>query len=383
MSTAFDLAEWQRFCAGDVRAAARETDASAKVSERVWRGVCERGFLRLFHQLPEPDAPPAMDALATACASTFWRATISSALCGRMIAEMGSPALQARWISGLATGESLGAFAATERGSGSDPASYMTRLHRRGSRWELTGEKTRISNAPDAHVVAVLCPACDENGRDLGLALAVVDLCSAGITRTRHDSLGLRGMGWGALAFERVRLDDESVVLDATMARTLKTVEWGQAIQSVCAIGLARAALHEAESFVSERVSFGRPLSQNGVVREHLDTARREIDAAALLVRDVTEGKARATVVGERMLVAKIFSTEAAVRACQAALRVAGGWGYSTALELERLLRDAYGNIPAGLPNDRLRDLLVTSRLGVDPWKRWSRDGGVVGTSRE
>jgi alkylation response protein AidB-like acyl-CoA dehydrogenase len=66
---------------------------------------------------------------------------------------------------------------------------------------------------------------------------------------------------------------------------------------------------------------------------------------------------------------AKIFASEAGVRACQTALGLCGGWGYSTELPVERMLRDAHGNVPAGLPNERLRDLLVCPQLGIDPWR--------------
>lgn len=369
MSSRFDLDEWRRFCAEEVRPAAREADLAGQVGASVWSGIRERGYLELFHRLPAPELPDAMNALAEACASTYWQATISSALCGRMFAELGEPALRERWIPGLASGAFLGCFAATERGSGSDPASYSTRLDRRPGGWELSGEKTRVSNAPEAAVGAVLCNAFDARGESLGLALAAVDLRSSKVARTRYGSLGLRAMGWGGLAFSSVPLGEDDVILGATMARTLRVVEWGQVIQAVCALGLARAALTAAESFVSRRPSFGRPLGEHELVRHHLDGARDEVAAAALLVRDVAAEKARGQVVGERVLIAKIFTTETAVRACQAAMRVCGGWGYSTELDVERLLRDAYGNIPAGLPNDRLRELLVAVRLGVDPWR--------------
>jgi alkylation response protein AidB-like acyl-CoA dehydrogenase len=154
------------------------------------------------------------------------------------------------------------------------------------------------------------------------------------------------------------------------MAAALQVVEWGQVIQALCGIGAGEAALSEARRFVEGRQSFGRPLADNEVVQHHLDEAELELYAATLLARRAVAAKARGEVAGADIVMAKIFGTEAGVRACHAALTVCGGWGYSTEMPVERFLRDAYGNIPAGLPNDRLRELLVASRVGADPWRR-------------
>ena len=364
----FDLQEWERFCRSEVRLAARATDEKERASEAIWNGLCERGYFQLFHVPSSPVLYPAMAALAEACGSTFWKATLSTALVGRMIATFGGAAVQTRWLEGVVSGRQVGCFAATERGSGSDPASYATRLRRRGAGWILTGEKDRIANAPDAAVAAVLCPALDEAGGALGLALAIIDLLDSRVERVRHRTLGLRGLALGRLRFDDTEVDDSAVTLGTTMAKILTVVEWGQAVQVLSAIGLGRAALTEAEAFVRERVSFGRPLASNAAVRRQLDDAHFDLDSAAALARSAIAKKAAGEIAGERMALAKVFCTEVGLAACQTALRLCGAWGYTTELEVERLVRDAHGNIPAGLPNDRLRELLIAPRVGVDPW---------------
>jgi len=364
----FDLVEWERFCGAVVRPAARAADEQQCVGDAVWNGLRERGYLQLFHPPSSELIYPAMAALAGACGATFWKATLSAALAAQMIATLGGAAAQTRWLSGIASGRQLGAFAATEAGSGSDPSSYAARLRRVGARWLLSGEKDRIANAGDAQVAAVLCQAENEGGEPLGLALAFVDLDDARITRTRRRTLGLRGMTFGRLAFDGVALDDSDVTLGVTMPRILTIVEWGQVVQILCAVGLGRAALAEAEAFLSERRSFGRPLAAHPWVRAQLDAAGLDLDAAESIARRAVAAKIAGQVAGEQIVIAKIFCTEAGLSACQIALRVCGGWGYTSELAVERLLRDAHGNVPAGLPNDRLRDLLVAARVGVDPW---------------
>ena len=361
----FDLTDWQRYCHTVIRPAARATDAAEEVSEAVWAGLCERGYLRLFHAPSSPLIWPAMMALAEACGATFWRATLSTALAGQMIAAFGRAAVRSRWLAGLADGSQLGAFAASERGSGSDPASYTARLRRRGGGWILSGAKDRITGATDAAVAAVLCPAEDEAGTPLGLALAFVDLADPRATRTRRRTLGLRGMSFGQLAFADVALDDTEVTPGTTMPRILTVVEWGQVVQALCGLGLGRAALTEAERFLADRRSFGRPLAEHAAVRAQLDDARHTLDAGDAIARRALAAKAGGGVAGESIVIAKIFCSEAGLAACQTALRLCGGWGYTTELEVERLVRDAHGNIPAGLPNDRLRELLIAPRVGI------------------
>lgn len=367
MPNNFDMAAWTNFCAREIAARASETDRHARISREIWRGVGEHGYLQLFHKPHDGDLYGAMLALARACAATFWTATISSALCGRMLRELARGA--DGWIEGLASGAKLGCFAATESGSGSDPASYRSSLRRVEGGWELSGEKTRVANAPDADVAAVLSPAFEHDGTPLGLALAIVDLSAPGVARTRLRALGLRGMSWGSLAFDAVRLAASAVELNTTMPRTLTVVEWGQVIQIMSAIGAAEAGLEAARAFVSTRVSFGHALAENEAVRVRLGGAKLEIDAASLLAREVVAKKARGEIAGAPLIMAKIFATEAGVRACQTALGVCGGWGYSSELAVERLLRDALGNVPAGLPNERLRELVACQKLELDPWQ--------------
>lgn len=376
MVKAFDLQSWINFCQITVSAQARHADTNKKVIPDIWNEIADHGFLRIFHEDDSGKLPvngntlyQAMEALAEACASTFWTATISSALCGRMITELCDSELRDKWVPALMKGSVLGCFAATERGSGSDPSSYKTAIRRQENKWILTGEKTRVTNAPNADVAVVLSNVIGENGEKTGLALVVLDLQQHRVTRVRHDSLGLRGMTWGTLQFDSLQIEDEAVITGITMAKTLQTVEWGQVIQTLSAIGLARAALKGAEAFMSKRPSFGKNLSEFDWIKYQLKKAHNEIEGVRIYARKAIAAKSRGELGGERVVISKILSTEASVRACEIAMKCGGGWGYSTELELERYLRDAYGNIPAGLPNDRLRELLICPKVGVDPWK--------------
>jgi alkylation response protein AidB-like acyl-CoA dehydrogenase len=366
--------EFSRICQERIAARARAADRTASVPRDSWRDLVDGGYLRLFHARrwggSEADGLTqalAMESLAQACAGTFWAASISTVLCGKLLHDVAGPAAQARWLPAIVAGDSLGCFAATERGAGSDPASYHTTVRRHGRGYRLSGVKTRISNACTADVAVVL--ARREAADSPALCYAVVDLRRPGISRCELPTSGLRAMSWGTIEFADVELDEECVVLDASIERTLRSVEWGQLIQTMSAVGLAGAAIDLCREFVRQRCAFGRPIAHLQVVHARLADMQAELDAARLLAFEVARRKAEGQAVGEDVMMAKIYATEMAVRVSELALRNLGGSGHDSDLAVERLHRDSLANVPAGLPNDRLRELLVCPQVGVDPWR--------------
>jgi alkylation response protein AidB-like acyl-CoA dehydrogenase len=359
-------------CRG-IAARARETDEHAAIPAQNWRDLTDAGYLGLFHPRrwggSEADGQClalAMEQLARACASTFWTATISTLLCGRMLADLCSPAHCDRWLRPIVAGEAIGCFAATEHGAGSDPSSYRTTLHRGPDGYRLHGEKSRISNAGVADVAIVLARLDEPTGAKL--CYVVVDLRLPGVHRSELGKLGLRGMSWGTLSFDDVVIAPRDVIVDASVELTLRSVEWGQLLQAFCALGLAEAALEACREHAAGRHAYGRPIAHLPVVYERIAALRAELDGARLLALEAAWLKGANQPARELVMMAKIHTTELAVRIADAAMRTLGGWGYTKQHVAERLLRDSYANVPAGLPNDRLRELLVCPLLGIDPW---------------
>lgn len=368
---AFEL-RFANACSG-IAARARETDERAAIPAQNWRDLADAGYLGLFHARhhggSEADGRHlaiAMDQLARACASTFWAATISTLLCGRMLADLCSPTHQDRWLRPIVTGEAIGCFAASEHGAGSDPSSYRTTLQRGPNGYRLHGEKSRISNAGVADVALVLARLDEPTSSKL--CYVVVDLQSPNVHRSEIAKLGLRGMSWGTLAFDDVAIDPADVIVDASVELTMRSVEWGQLLQVWCALGLAESALEACCDHAAGRHAFGRAIAHLPVVYERIAALRAELDGARLLALEATVRKQENRPARELVMMAKIHATELAVRIADAAMRTLGGWGYAKQHVVERLLRDSYANVPAGLPTDRLRELLVCPQLGIDPW---------------
>ncbi len=355
----------QRFasaCEG-IAARAGQADHTGELPRANWQDLVDAGYFELVHGSRDGIAIAlAMDQLARACASTFWVATISASLFGKLLSEVGTSEQRERWLAPIVAGRAIGCFAATEHGAGCDPGSYQTTLRREGDGFRLVGEKSRISNATVADVAIVLARL------DGALCYVVVDLVQPGVRRTELAKLGLQAMSWGTLSFDDVAIASQDVIVDASIDATLRVVEWGQLLQTWCAIGLAEAAFEASRDHALGRCAFGRPIAHLGVVHDRLANMRIELDGARLLALEATWLRAANRPARELVMMAKIHATELAVRITDDALRIFGGWGFARDCVVERLHRDSLANVPAGLPNDRLRELLICPMLGIDPW---------------
>lgn len=361
------------FCHETIAPRARDVDRRNAVPTTHWGDLAQAGYLRLFHPTAWGGTGAdgisqglAMESLAKACAGTFWATSISTVLCGKLLHDLGTPAHHWDWLRPIVAGQKIGCFAASENGAGSDPNSYQTMLRESKGMYRLVGEKSRVSNACTADVAFVLARNATATGP--GLCYVVIDLHQRGIERHETPKLGLCGMSWGTIEFHDVVVPREDVIFNANIDKTLRSVEWGQLIQTWCSIGLAQAALEACIDYVSKRNAFGRPIAHLEIVHSRLADMQVEIDAARLFALDVTRAKVQGRVVRDEVMMVKVYATEMAVRVADAAMRTFGGWGFSKEHIVERIYRDSLANVPAGLPTDRLREFIACSSLGVDPW---------------
>lgn len=372
-------ADFEDLCRRRIAPRARETDRAGALPAENWRELVAAGYPRLFHApaLGGTGADGitlaiAMEALARACASTFWSVTISAAVCGKVLSDLCRPHHHDHWLRPILAGQRIGCFAGTESGAGSDPpGSYHTALIRSDRGLRLHGEKTCISNAGIADVAVVLARTDAATGASgpSGWCFVVVDLHAAGVHRSELEKLGLAGMSLGTLRFEDVAISEEDAIFEADMESNLRAVEWGQLLQTFCAIGLADAALAAALEHARARPAFGRPIAHLPAVHGRLADVHAELEAARLLAYEAAWHKGQGRAGRDLVVMAKIYAAEMSVRAADVAMRTFGGRGYTRDHDVERLYRDSLANVPAGLTTDRLRELLVCPALGVDPWQ--------------
>ncbi|MFI1616556.1 acyl-CoA dehydrogenase family protein [Streptomyces lydicus] len=269
--------------------------------------------------------------------------SVSLGLVAKTIATWGDEDQKRHWLPRLTSGEALGCFGLTEPGTGSDAASLATRAVRDGDGFVIDGAKMFITNGTWADVVLLFARTGDAPGHH-GISAFLVPADSPGLARREiHGKLGLRGQATAELVFDGVRVPASAMLGPEGKGFSVAMSALAKGRMSVAAgcVGIAQAALEAALGYAGEREQFGGPLARHQLVQELLSDIAVDVDAARLLtwrVADLIErGEPFATAASQ----AKLFASEAAVRAANNALQVFGGYGYIDEYPVGKLLRDA------------------------------------------
>jgi alkylation response protein AidB-like acyl-CoA dehydrogenase len=355
-----------RFSRG-IAARAETADAIGAVPRANWQDIAESGYLRVFHPteigglgVDGATQAMAMEALARACPSTFWSATMSALVCAKLIYTYGNLADHRRLLDPLLSGVRLACFPVVELTSGSDAGTYTTTVRRDGAGYVIEGEKARITNATNADLGVVLARLV---GHETGWCYAFVDLRQPGVHTYPMPHMGLRAMSWGGLVFDQVRVDPRDVV-PIPLEKFPEGMAWGWLFISIAAVAIAESALASSVEHARRQIAFGRPLAHMEGVQAALAEMRTEIDAARLLAYRVAWHRTEGRLVQDLVGMLKPYATEMAVRVTQRAVQIHGSWGLTPGYPVERLYRDAPMNVIGGFASNRLREL-VAQQLGL------------------
>ena len=371
-----------------VASRAGEVDATGLIPPENWREIVESGYTRQFHP-PEAGGTGAdaaelaqsMEALARACPGTYWAATVSALLCGKLVATYSPASEHARLLHPLMSAERLACFGIVEAAAGSDASTLRTTVSRApGGGFLINGEKSRITNAPIADLsVTIARIAPDDADASPGAeptepaepewCLAFVDLHQPGVTRYHIPHMGLRGMPWGGVIFDNAHVAARDVVkvpfgqLEGELAEGMS---WGWLLISISSIAIAEAALTASVEHARERVSFGRPLAHMEGVQAQLADSRAQIDAARVLARRALAARVAGRPARDMIAKLKIYATEMAVQVLGRTVQIHGASGVTRGSAIERLYRDAQMNVIGGFTSNRLRETVVEG-LGLGP----------------
>ncbi|MGR4884507.1 acyl-CoA dehydrogenase family protein [Streptomyces sp. LARHCF249] len=269
--------------------------------------------------------------------------SVSLGLVAKTIAAWGSEEQKHAWLPRLCSGDALGCFGLTEPGTGSDAGSLTTRAVREGDAYVLTGSKMFITNGTWADVVLLFARTGDEPGHR-GVSAFLVPTDTPGLTRREiHGKLGLRGQATAELALDGVRVPASALLGPEGKGFSVAMSALAKGRMSVAAgcVGIAQAALDAAVSYAAQREQFGKPIAQHQLVQELIADISVDVDAARLLTWRVADLIDRGQPFATESSTAKLFASEAAVRAASNALQVHGGYGYIDEYPAGKLLRDA------------------------------------------
>ena len=339
----------REFCDREIVPNAREWDRSERMDVEIVPKLAEIGFLGCA--LPEEYGGMGLDTisyclvmeeLGRADSSVRGIVSVNNGLAGKTIAKWGTDEQKRQWLPRLATGESLGCYGLKEPGSGSDPASLVTRATRDGSDWVIDGSKSFITLGSWAGVALVFARSGGEGPR--GITCFLVPTDSPGFSARKIDGkLGLRAQDTAELVLDGVRVPDSARLGDegAGFKVAMSALDNGRISLAAGAVGLAQACVDASVAYASERKQFGKQLAQFQLIQELIAEMAVETEAARLLAwraAALADAGESYTLAASQ---AKFYASEVAVRAANAALQVYGGYGYIDEFPVARYLRDA------------------------------------------
>ncbi|MFD8823763.1 acyl-CoA dehydrogenase family protein [Streptomyces sp. NPDC059605] len=269
--------------------------------------------------------------------------SVSLGLVAKTIAAWGDEEQKRHWLPRLTAGEAIGCFGLTEPGTGSDAGNLTTRAVRDGDSYVIDGTKMFITNGTWADVVLLFARTGGAPGHR-GISAFLVPADAPGLTRRAiHGKLGLRGQATAELVLEGVRVPASALLGPEGKGFSIAMSALTKGRMSVAAgcVGIARAALDAAVGHAGEREQFGRPIAGHQLVQELISDIAVDVDAARLLTWRVADLVDRGEDFATAASKAKLFASEAAVRAANNALQVFGGYGYIDEYPVGKLLRDA------------------------------------------
>ncbi|WP_438472458.1 acyl-CoA dehydrogenase family protein [Rhodococcus erythropolis] len=282
----------------------------------------------------------------------------------KLISLFGTEEQKVKYLPRMATGEIRATMALTEPGGGSDLQAMTTNAKSDGTDLVVNGAKTWITNARRSGVIALLCKTDPSaSPRHAGISIVLVEH-GEGLTVSRDlPKLGYKGVESCELSFDNYRIA-ESAILGGTpgkgFGQMMKGLETGR-IQVACrALGVATAALEDSLAYAQQRESFGQPIWKHQSIGNYLADMATKLTAA----RQLTWHAAQMYDSGERCDMeagmAKLYASEVAMEIALSAVRIHGGYGYSTEYDVERYFRDAPLMIVGEGTNEIQRNVIVS-----------------------
>jgi alkylation response protein AidB-like acyl-CoA dehydrogenase len=282
--------------------------------------------------------------ISKACASTGVIMSVNNSLYCFPVDAYGTDEQKKKYLYPCASGEAIGCYCLTEAGAGSDPAGMRTTAVRDGNEWVVNGEKKFITNG-NVSSYAVIAAVTEKGKGYKGISSFVVDLeNTAGFKVGRvEDKLGILASGTAEMIFEDARLPADALLgkEGEGFRQMLTTLDGGRMGIASQALGIGRSVLEEAVEYAKTREQFGKPITAFQAIQWKLADMATELDAAELLTLRAAWLEDNKKPYEKAAAMAKMFASDAAMRASIEGIQVLGGYGYCKDYPMERHMRDA------------------------------------------
>jgi alkylation response protein AidB-like acyl-CoA dehydrogenase len=335
----------------EVKPVARELDHTNTYPEKLIEQMKHLGIYGLA--VPEPwgeaQVSTACYALVTEELARGWM-SLAGAMGGhtvvaKLLVAYGTEEQKNHYLPKMATGEVRATMALTEPGGGSDLQAMRTSARLDGDDYVINGSKTWISNARYSQLIALLCktdPAAKP--AHTGVSILLVEKGPGFILSRDLPKLGYKGVESCEIAFHEFRVPSSTLLGEREgqgFAQMMRGLEVGRIQVASRAVGVGRAALEDALKYSQERESFGKPIWQHQSIGNYLADMATKLAAARQLLLHAARRYDSGQRADMEAGMAKLFASEAAMQIALDAVRIHGGYGYSTEFDVERYFRDA------------------------------------------
>ncbi len=354
----------------EVRPVARELEHANTYPEKLIDQMKQLGIFGLAIPEPYGEAPVSMPCYVgvTEELARGWM-SLAGAMGGhtvvaKLILAFGTEDQKQRYLPKMATGEIRATMALTEPGGGSDLQAMKTVAKRSAGGFTINGAKTWISNARRSQLIALLCktdPSARPSHR--GISIMLVEH-GPGLTVSRDlPKLGYKGVESCELVFDAFHAPEDAVlggVEGKGFAQMMKGLETGRIQVASRALGVAQAAFDDAFNYAQQRESFGVPIWKHQAIGNYLAEMAAKLTAARQLVLLAAERSEAGERCDMEAGMAKYYASEIAMEIALNAVRIHGGYGYSTEYDVERYFRDAPLMIVGEGTNEILQNVIVS-----------------------
>jgi butyryl-CoA dehydrogenase len=337
----------RKFAETELKPIAHDIDQKGEYPVEMFRKLGEVGFMGLTVPTEYGGAGTdtvcysiVIEELSRVDASTGLSVAAHNSLSMTPIFMSGTEEQKKKYLPPLASGEAIGSFCLTEPQAGSDAANTKTRAVLKGDKYLLTGTKVYVTNGGFADYLVATAVTDPDKGPD-GISAFIIEKDFPGFSvGTIEDKLGCRASCTAEIVLDNCEVPKENLLGGGGFKTFMKTLEGGRISIGAMAVCIAQGALDEALTYSKDRKQFGKTLSEFQAIQHMLATMATEIHASRLMVYHASRLKDAGKRFRTEGSMAKLFASEMATRACDKALQIHGGYGFTKEYPVERMYRD-------------------------------------------